>query len=97
MPTAVGGTAPVIPQQDFVTQPFSSFATPTATAPARTGDFYTNPYVGPYTPAPYKSMYGPITGPGGVTVNVPAPIVGATSAAPATPNAAATTTGTPTA
>lgn len=95
MPTAVGGTAPVIPQQDFVTQPFSSFATPTATAPARTGDFYTNPYAGPYTPAPYKSMYGPITGPGGVTVNVPAPIVGATSAAPATPNAAATTTGTP--
>lgn len=95
--TGVGGTAlPGIGQQSNMTMtPFSSIAAPTMTAPARTADFYTNPYAGPYTPSPYKSMYGPIAGPGGVQVKVEAPIVGASSAPAATPNAAATTTGTP--
>lgn len=65
----VGGTA--TPGINYLTQPFSSFAAPTTAAPPRAVDFYTNPYAGPYNPAPFKSPYGPIAGSGGVTVAMP--------------------------
>lgn len=66
----VGGTT--TPGTNYLTQPFSSFAAPTTAAPPRAVDFYTNPYAGPYNPAPFKSPYGPIAGAGGVTVAMPA-------------------------
>lgn len=81
MSTSVGGTN--VPGINYQTTPFSSMAAPTMATPSRAVDIYTNPYAGPYTPAPYQSPYGPVTGAGGVTVTVPPAITGAVSA-PAT-------------